>query len=254
MDIQVPEPEYYTLAEVAERWEVSGDVLLRLGAEKKLIFAWPVLSGFRICHDFLGGCLRTAEEVEQLFPSLRPGQLLFRVNPEAKAIEIVMGGLAYLKSYSLRPFSRLHNGVIFSAGFSRVSHFINNEQGEHYMTMMGELPPLPAPYHFSACIPVRTSHLVIPTSEIHRIEHQREAAQKAADDDILGTTERETMQAVIAAMAQFIADSAPKYQNGKNPNALQIAKLLDPMIPNRTDEGIRKTIGNAIKAGLTVKP
>lgn len=33
---QLLEPEYYTLAEVAERWERSEDVLLRLGAEGKI--------------------------------------------------------------------------------------------------------------------------------------------------------------------------------------------------------------------------
>ncbi|MBU2766038.1 hypothetical protein HAP94_07480 [Acidithiobacillus ferrivorans] len=209
MALQLPEPEYYTLAEVAERWEVSGDVLLRLGAEKKLIFAWPVLSGFRICHDFLGGCLRTAEEVEQLFPSLRPGQLLFRVDPEAKAIEILMGGLAYLNSYSLRPSSILHNGAIFSASFSRVSHFINNEQGEHYMTIMGGLPPLPAPYHFSACIPVRTSRLVIPTTEIHRLERKQEKVDQAiakaeAESPIPSQSKRalNTRAKVIGALVQ----------------------------------------------------
>ncbi|EGQ63662.1 hypothetical protein GGI1_20823, partial [Acidithiobacillus sp. GGI-221] len=76
---------------------------------------------------------------------MRPGQLLFRVDPEAKAIEILMGGLAYLNSYSLLPASRLNNGVIFRPCFSRVSHFINNEKGEYYMKLMGEVPPLPAP-------------------------------------------------------------------------------------------------------------
>ncbi|EGQ63661.1 hypothetical protein GGI1_20818 [Acidithiobacillus sp. GGI-221] len=54
MAVQLPEPDFYTLAEVAKKWEVSEDVLLRLGAEEKLVFAWPVLSGLRIYHD-LGG-------------------------------------------------------------------------------------------------------------------------------------------------------------------------------------------------------
>ncbi|MBE7562244.1 hypothetical protein H7F10_04570 [Acidithiobacillus sp. HP-6] len=96
--------------------------------------------------------------------------------------------------------------------------------------------------------------IVIPTSEIHRIEHQHEVAQKANAEDVLGTKERETMQAIIAAFADVLAEKIPQYRNGKNPNAIQIAKLLNPRIPSRTDEGIRKTIGNAIKAGLTVKP
>ncbi|MHB8247988.1 MAG: hypothetical protein ACYDB0_01975 [Acidithiobacillus sp.] len=178
MALQLPEPDFYTLAEVAKRWEASEDMLLRLGAEDKLVFAWPVLSGLSVYHD-LGGCLCTAEEVEQLFPSLRPGQLLFRVNPEAKAIEIVMGGLAYLDSHSLLPTNRLHNGLIFRPGFSRVSHFINNEEGEYYMKLMGGLPPLPAPYHFRAPIRVHTSRLVIPTTEIHRIERKQEKADQA---------------------------------------------------------------------------
>ena len=36
MAVELPEPDYYTLAEVAERWGISEDVLLRLGAEGKI--------------------------------------------------------------------------------------------------------------------------------------------------------------------------------------------------------------------------
>ncbi|EGQ60866.1 hypothetical protein GGI1_03099, partial [Acidithiobacillus sp. GGI-221] len=78
-------------------------------------------------------------------------------------------------------------------------------------------------YHFRACMQVRTSGLVIPTTEIHRIEHQHEAAEKAADDDVLGTKEKETMQAVIAAMTQFIASTTQKYKHGGHPNVDAIA-------------------------------
>lgn len=43
MALQLPEPDFYTLAEVAERWGVSEDVLLRLGVERKIIIGEGVV-------------------------------------------------------------------------------------------------------------------------------------------------------------------------------------------------------------------
>ncbi|MCK9188452.1 hypothetical protein [Acidithiobacillus sp.] len=87
-------------------------------------------------------------------------------------------------------------------------------------------------------------------SEIHRMERQHEAVEKAAADDVLGTRERETMQAVIAAMTQVIASTAPKYKCGDRPNVDAIASTLEGIIPDRKKRGISETISKALKAGL----
>ena len=286
MAVQLPEPDYYTLAEVAERWGKSEDFLLRLGAEEKLVFAWPVLSsGMTIGNDFAeDGPPSTVEEVERLFPSLRPGQLCVRVIPADEVrdrtlredsladgpsqefidllhqtypvqnwrdeIQIVMGGLAYLCSFCLA--FDVHNGVISHPSFSRVSHFINNEKGEHYMEIMGGLPPLPAPYYFCAYCPVHKSELVVPTSEIHRIEHQQEAAEKAAADDVLrgsAIASRRIMLTVINALCGK-AGIDPRGRNATT----EIVRLLDAQGTPAAERTVRdaiKQIPDAMKTRKT---
>jgi hypothetical protein len=88
--------------------------------------------------------------------------------------------------------------------------------------------------------------IVIPTSEIHRIEHQHEAAEKAAAEDVLGTKDKEKTQAIIAAMSQIIATAAPGYKHGDRPNAARIAeKIEETGLVDRKKETIAKEISAA---------
>ena len=75
-------------------------------------------------------------------------------------------------------------------------------------------------------IPVRLNDLIIPTAEIEKIKNRNYATEKAAAEDVLGTRDKEKLQAMIAAMAQIIASKAPTYKNGDKPNAAQIAEAI----------------------------
>jgi hypothetical protein len=83
MALQLPEPEYYKLAEVANRWDVLESYLLRLGAEGKLELAWPIPDSIYVSITSDVDNPGTVEEVERLFPSLPPRHLQFRVAKKA---------------------------------------------------------------------------------------------------------------------------------------------------------------------------
>ena len=68
--------------------------------------------------------------------------------------------------------------------------------------------------------------MIIPTAEIEKIKNRNYATEKAAAEDVLGTRDKEKLQAMIAAMAQIIASKAPTYKNGDKPNAAQIAEAI----------------------------
>ena len=83
MALQLPEPEYYKLAEVANKWNVLESYLLRLGAEGKLKLAWPIPDSIYVSITSDVDNPGTIEEVERLFPSLPPRHLQFRVAKKA---------------------------------------------------------------------------------------------------------------------------------------------------------------------------
>ena len=83
MALQLPEPEYYELAEVVERWGVPRSRLLRLGAEGKLELAWPIPYSIYVSVTSDLNNPGTVEEVERLFPDLPPRRLQFRVAKKA---------------------------------------------------------------------------------------------------------------------------------------------------------------------------
>ena len=149
MTVQLPEPDYYELAEVAKRWDVSESYLMRLAAEGKLELAWPIQGSIwvSVTSDF--DHPETVEEVENLFPSLPPGHLCFRIARKAKRglegheslaiansharvmhelwrktkwdkIEISVSGLAIISTQSFESFD---NDSLGSTSFARVSHF-----------------------------------------------------------------------------------------------------------------------------------
>lgn len=149
MTVQLPEPDYYELAEVAKSWDVSESYLMRLAAEGKLELAWPIQGSIwvSVTSDF--DHPETVEEVENLFPSLPPGHLCFRIARKAKRglegheslaiansharvmhelwrktkwdkIEISVSGLAIISTQSFESFD---NDSLGSTSFARVSHF-----------------------------------------------------------------------------------------------------------------------------------
>ena len=155
MAVQLPEPEYYELAEVAKRWDVSRSYLLRLGAEGSLELAWPIPYSIYVSVTSESDHPETVEEVERLFPSLPPGYLYFRVTRKAKKglegyeslalrnsrarvmgelwrkqrwlkIEISVSGLAFLSKQSIGYYAN-KTGDIYRTEFTRCSYYTGSE-------------------------------------------------------------------------------------------------------------------------------
>jgi hypothetical protein len=155
MAMKLPEPEYYELAEVAKRWDVSDSYLMRLGAEGKLELAWPIRGITWVSVTSDSDRPDTVEEVENLFPSLPPSHLCFRIARKAKKglegqeilalkncnacvmhdvwrkrkrekIEISVSGMAILSAKSLETWDKEIRGLCYT-GFARVSHFSGTE-------------------------------------------------------------------------------------------------------------------------------
>jgi len=168
MPLQLPEPAYYTLAEVAERWGASEDILLRLGAEDKIKY------GYYSDHPI---------HAQLMFvPSTdRPFRFpLFHIlQEEAEALcwaspTAIIRGLFYLDRYKIKRI--IYDNETQALGiirfYSEIDAFIEPDGPR-----VDSLPPgthLVANHH-----PIHKSDLVIPTAEIHRIERKQEKADQA---------------------------------------------------------------------------
>lgn len=267
MAIQLPEPDYYTLAEVLKRWDISEVILFRLAREGKIRIGfdppYPLpLSVFGSWVDDEG-----VEHDEEISPALLARETLYTLEHTEKNLVIVERKI--LLHPSAVPNFEYPDGLFKRDFFPRYMELWPNETIPWLKGLPNDwflMVPLSVQAEFSkelgTCgdlltafaaetkcrIPV--NRIIIPASEIHRIEHQHEAAEKAAADDVLGTRERETMQTVIAAMTQLIAGTAQKYKHGERPNVDAISQALEGMTPDRTKRGISETISRALKAGL----
>lgn len=265
--VELPEPDYYTLAEVLKRWDISEAILFRLAREGKIRIGFD--PPFPLPLSVFGSWIDDdGDEHDEEIPSeLLARETLFTLDHTDRNLVIVERKIL------------LHPSAV--PNFEDPAHLYKREFFPRYMELwpnetipwLKGLPndwylmvPLSVQAEFSKelrttgdlltalaaetkCrIPV--NRIVIPTSEIHRIERQHEAAENAAKDDVLGTKEKETMQAVIAAMTQLIASAKNKYKHGDRPNVDAIATDLEGMIPARTKRGLSDAIGKALKAGL----
>ncbi|MCE5359798.1 MAG: hypothetical protein JJ714_02140 [Acidithiobacillus sp.] len=155
MAMKLPEPEYYELAELVKRWNVSESYLFRLGAEGKLRFAWPIPDNLWVWVTSDSDHPDTVENVENLFPSLPPRHLCIRVARKAKKglegheisffehsrprvvheiwrkikadkIEISVSGMAVLSQKSLQGWDEEIRGLDDGV-FESISHFTGAE-------------------------------------------------------------------------------------------------------------------------------
>ncbi|UTV80096.1 hypothetical protein MQE22_08675 [Acidithiobacillus sp. YTS05] len=209
-----PEPKGYTLANAAEKWEVSLSTLLRLGAEGKLELAWPVPGSMfvSVFSEESHAQPETIEDLEQLLPGLSFDQLSLRMACRADdavasgdyepgkgqelasywkkqrwvAIELAVAGWATISRQSLE-YCDKKSGVLESSTFSRVSHFSGAENTilsepplpglpwryeirKSNTRKGGPLPPLPERYYFEGRKLIELTELIIPSSEVCRIE------------------------------------------------------------------------------------
>ncbi len=194
MALQLPEPDFYTLAEVAERWGVSEDVLVRMGVEKKIIIGEGYIPPVNLID------LQDLLDDKEILATFLPGSW-----------DVIVDG-------SLQP---IPEGPIPKKMYMRRLRSSDLLDTAAYVKAMKGKPAI------VGLDPRRNyDDLVIPTVEIHRLEHQHKAAERAAADDVLGAKEKEKYQAMIAAMAQIIASKSPGYKHGDKPNAAQIAEAI----------------------------
>ena len=155
MTINLPEPEYYELAELVKRWDVQESQLLRLGAEGKLQLAWPIPGNLWVSVTSDSYHPDTVEGVENIFPGLPPDHLCIRVARKAKKglegheislfeysrprvvheiwrkrkadeVEINVSGMAILSPKSLQDWDKEIRGLGDSV-LTSVSHFTGAE-------------------------------------------------------------------------------------------------------------------------------
>ncbi|WP_215860214.1 hypothetical protein [Acidithiobacillus ferriphilus] len=198
MAVELPEPDYYTLAEVAERWGISEDVLLRLGAEGTIKYCYYSDSPIRAQLQFF-----PSPDHPFRFP------LFHILQEEAEAFgwtstTALIKGLFNLSSYKLKRityYNETHElgGIRF---YGKIDAFIQPDGPRVDSLPLGT--HLVAGQHL-----IHKSDLVIPTAEIHRIEHQQEKADQAiakaeAESPIPSQSRRalNTRAKVIGALVQ----------------------------------------------------
>lgn len=214
---ELPEPAYYTLAEVSERWGVSQDYLLRIADEDniKLAIKLPPCIMVELEHaDFPAP--KTREDFEGLFPGYaekfrygtingktqieqhlkRPsGENEWRIfypddeeaTLEEHLLEQEWWTLFYIEAFGYGIISTpflLDRGIdgntIDHVAFSSVTHFISGEPWPIQGTPCPFPPISESGWVFNSKIDqVAISELLVPTTEIHRIEHKQEKVDQA---------------------------------------------------------------------------
>lgn len=95
---------------------------------------------------------------------------------------------------------------------------------------------------------LRLSDLVIPGTELLRIERKHEEVKNNPSGDQLGTKDREKLESMIAAMAILISQKGHRYSHGQAPNAATIAEEIVALnIVDREKGTIEKTISSALR-------
>ncbi len=258
------EPEYYTLAEVLKRWDIPEAILFRLAREGKIrigftpphpfplsVFgSWvddegveheyevpqDELTRFPILIDVTEDNLVIVERNILLLPCAVPN---FEDPADHFKRDFFPIAMQLWPNETLPWLDVLPNDWYLMVPLSVQAEFSKElRTGSDLLTAMAA--------ETKCRVPV--NRIVIPTSEIHRIEHQHEAAEQATADDVLGTKDKEKFQAMIAAMAQIIASKSPGYKNGDRPNAAQIAKAMAGTgITERRPETMAKEISKALE-------
>lgn len=267
MALQLPEPDYYTIEEVAQRWGVSADYLLRLGGEGKIDL------GVRINNPFYplgvliikgsGARLATRDELvnagelwaREKWPGPVPDRLIIHPSgvpksgpPSNRFCPNYMApwlGRSLPDGWVYVPYNEERVKAVFAQskniGESAMELVATNNM---YSLRFPDSPTL-----------LYVRDIIVPIEEIHRIENRHDEAQKAAAEDVLGTKERETVHAIIAAMAEVLAEKGGlSCYRGESVNATAIARKIAPMISDRKEDTIRRIIADALKAGLIQRP
>ncbi|MBN6741264.1 hypothetical protein JKG47_12100 [Acidithiobacillus sp. MC6.1] len=242
MAVQLPEPDYYTLEEVAQRWGMNQDQLLRLGMEEKINIAFEVRNAMSLLSLNSGADSHLLVEVAQLLglPDGSP--------PESECVTSVrFDGIAHLHPSALRGLLLLKGPSIHAVDVLLTGVSLYDPKRASQSKKLIKIPRQLTLLLLNDA-PLSKDKLIILTDEITRIERQHEVASQAHAEEALNTKEKEKLQAIIAAMAQIVAERAPAYKRGDAPNASQIADLIcQTGLVDRKQETIAKEISNAWK-------
>ena len=179
MALQLPEPDYYTLEEVAKRWERSENVLLRLGAEGNVLMGYPLLYqvAYVVRPTQKEGCVG--------FEGLST-EMLRAIGIEPDDIEDADKGYDNIVRFPVGGVAACNWEIGIAIANRRDSFRLNFITG-FTLCRASDSAPTPAPtlpyaHHYALCRDVLTvsfTDLVIPTTEIHRIERKQEKADQA---------------------------------------------------------------------------
>ena len=292
MTLTLPEPDYYELAELTKKWDVSESYLLRLGAEGKLQFVWPIPHNIWVWVAGDSDDPDTVENLESLFPSLPSGHLCIRVSRKAEKglegqeirpfergrvrvaheiwrkikahrIEISVSGMAVLSQSSLQVWDKEIRGLGDNV-LESVSHFTGAENrifdvpDERSFWMYevrdsttshgGLLPPLPEGYHFETASLITVDELAVLSSEVRRVENQREEAEKVAKNDILpgsAQNSRKILLTIIHALCKE-AGINPK-DRGFTSKITHLLELQGTPASERTIRDVKNDIPEAMR-------
>ena len=244
MAVQLPEPDYYTLKEILERWGTTETILFRLAREGKVRMGFDPpyffpLSVFGSWVDDEG-----VEHDEEIPPEVLHRQTLYTLDDTDKNIIWTNNPIL------LHPTGVPNNEVAeweFRRDFFPSTMLLWPKKTIPWIAELPEDWFLMVPISIQAemltefndhrdlrtgiavanrCrIPI--GRIIIPATEVRRVENRHQEAENAAADDVLGTKDKEKLQAIIAAMVQIVASKAPGYKRGDKPNAAQIAEAIE---------------------------
>ncbi|AEM47207.1 hypothetical protein Acife_1039 [Acidithiobacillus ferrivorans SS3] len=180
MALQLPEPEYYTLAEVAERWKRSEDVLLRLGAEGHVLMGYPLL-----CQ--VAYVVRPTQKESCVGFEGLSTEMLRAIGIEPDNIEGAEEGYDNIVRFPVGGVAACNWEIGIAIANRRDSFRLNFITG-FTLCHASDSAPTPAPslpyaHHYALCREVLTvsfTDLVIPTTEVYRIEGKGGFAQAPA--------------------------------------------------------------------------
>lgn len=157
------------------------------------------------------------------------------------------------------------SGAFDRTVFTRVSHFtgLNNsacgppigsltwryEIRESKTAWGGVLPPLPNGFYYEGNAQVTFDELVVPTSEVQRIEMRRKEAEEAVAADVLGGSAKNSRNILLTIIKALCTQAGidPK-DRGATSKIMQLLELQGTPAAERTVRDAMKDIPEAIRS------
>jgi hypothetical protein len=270
--MKLPERSYYTFPEAAEMWDTTVTALLHLWSDDKIRCAVKLETRVYLC-------VGAEDEIESLL-NMGTGSLdpipLDRNDPIYWADSTKRPLLFYEydigddededededdepldSSECLLPPVRFYfpDGELLWCDSAIANSFLRGKK----IASLGDVGPWDydgtrkkwrGPYIFSTDLfidyPVTIDQILIPTTEVRRLDDLHKKSIDASNNDILGTKREDTLNGMIAAMAVIISeDKSGKYQHGGKPNFTTIATRINQHFPDRTIDTIRKQLAES---------